>query len=162
VSTSSPRLLCGSREMVRRRAGFTLIEIMIVLAVVSLLAALAINSMLRSRMEANEVSAVGSLRVISSATQAYYNDVTPHTYPVTLAAMGLPTSNPEYVGADIASGTKSGYTLVYNREDAENFTCLANPTTVGRTGDRYFYVDESGRITAKTGGVAGPADPPVE
>lgn len=156
---ASPRpLVCT----MRRRTGFTLVEIMIVIAIVSILAALAIVSMLRSRMNANEMGAIASLRTISSGAQNFYAQASPHTYPSALTDLSTPVSNPPYIDSLLAGGVRQGYTFVYARTDADHYTCRGNPVTPGRTGTRYFYVDETGRITANMTGPAGPTDPFVE
>lgn len=144
------------------RRGFTLVEIMIVVAIVSTLAVLAISSMLRSRMNANEMGAIASLRTISNGAQNFYAQASPHTYPSALSDLVAPVSDPPYIDSVLASGTRQGYTLVYTRTDADHYTCRGNPVTPGRTGNRYFFVDETGRITANMTGPAGPTDPPVE
>ena len=145
-----------------RQRGFTLIEIMIVVAIIATLATLAIASMLRSRMNANEMAAIASLRTISSGAQNDYAQTSPHAYPAALADLGAPSSNPPYLDSVLAAGQKQGYTFVYARTDADHFTCRGSPNTPGRTGARYFYVDETGRITANATGQAGPNDPLVE
>ena len=142
--------------------GFTLVELMVVIAIVATLAALATSSLLRSRMNANEMAAIGGLRVIATGTQNYYARVTPHTYPDSLEDLGPDGSDPPYIDGLLAAGEKQGYTFVYELEDEENYTCRANPSTPGRTGNRYFYVDEEGRITANATEEAGPDDPYIE
>lgn len=135
---------------------------MIVVAIISTLATLAMVSMLRSRMNANELGAIASLRTISSGAQNFYAQISPHAYPTVLADLSTPISNPSYIDSLLAGGVKQGYTFTYLQTDADHFTCRGNPTSPGRTGNRYFFVDETGRITANAAGPAGPADPMVE
>ena len=135
---------------------------MVVVAIVSTLATLAMVSMLRSRMNANEMGAIASLRTISNGAQNYYAQVSPHAYPAALTDLAAPASNPSYIDSVLAAGTRQGYAFTYTWTDADHFTCRGNPTTPGRTGNRYFYVDETGRITANMTGPAGPTDPMVE
>ena len=154
------RRIADQRRCVRR--GFTLIEIMIVIAIIATLAALAMSSMLRSRMNANEVAAIAALRTVSSAAQSYYAQAVPHTYPPTLAALGAPTSDPPYLDDLVAGGSKEGYAFTYVLVDTETYACRAAPQFPGKTGNRYFYVDEKGKMTAGGSDAVGPNDPPVE
>lgn len=144
--------------------GFTLIEIMIVVSIIATLAALAIPIFITARINANETAAIASCNVIYSACQSYYSTVTPPTYPPNLDALGVPASDPPYLSSllAIAPHEKQGYTFVYVLNDSESFSLNANPITLNTTGKRYFFVNESGVIRAKTGGTAGPGDPPVE
>lgn len=135
---------------------------MVVVAIIATLAALAISSMLRSRLNANEMAAITSLRTISTGAQNYYARSSPHTYPEELDDLGAPDSDPPYLDDRLASGEKQGYDFVYELEDEDTYTCRANPKTIGKTGNRYFYVDETGRITANMEEEAGPDDPMVE
>ena len=133
-----------------RQKGFTLIEIIVVIGIISLLAAFAIPQMLRSRMNANELGAMAALRTISDASQAYYNGSNPHTYPANLPA--LSAIYPPYIDYGLANATnagssKQGYYFTYTLIDTEHFTIIAWPVTFGRTGSRNFFVDELGTIT---------------
>jgi len=142
--------------------GFTLVEIMIVLAIVMVLATLAISSALRVRLNANEVAAVASCRTVVTAAQNFYSNAYPHTYPGSLSELIPPTSNPPYLDSVLASGTKQGYRFTYNFVNTESFTLNADPTIPGRTGVRHFYADEEGVIRANADTAAGPNDPAVE
>lgn len=144
------------------RRGFTLIEIMIVVAIVMTLATIAISSVLRARHNANEMAAVASCRTIVSAAQNFYANSYPHAYPSGLTDLVLPLSNPPYIDNVLASGTRQGYTFTYGRIDTESFTLNADPTVSGKTGTRHFFVDESGVIRANAAAQAGPNDPVVQ
>jgi prepilin-type N-terminal cleavage/methylation domain-containing protein len=146
-----------------RKRGFTLIEIMIVRAIISILATLAIPTMLRSRMNANELNAISSLRTISNGCQAFYSNTFPHSYPSELTDLISPTSKPPYIDSVLASGRKQGYDFSYSLIDSESFTLVADPITFGRTGGRHFFVDETGVIRATSEDrVATSSDPAVE
>ncbi len=144
------------------KEGFTLVEIMVVVAVIATLIAIAVPSMLRARVNANEVTAIAGSRAIATGSQNYYNNVTPHTYPSALSSLTTPASDPAYIDPVLASGTRQGYEYTYNLVDAEHFTLSANPTSPGRTGVRYFFVDETGVVRANASGPASATDPPVE
>ena len=137
--------------------GFSLIELLIVVAIILIIAAIAIPNLLRSRMAANEASAVGSLRTLNTASVQYsttygvgfpdaLSDLGPAT-PATSAAADL-------VDSVLASGTKSGYTfdLQPGAVAGDTYTITAIPTTVGTTGQRSFFTDHSGVIRADTTG----------
>jgi len=140
----------------RSRHGFTLVEIMIVVAIISLLAAIAIPNLLRARHNANEAAAIAALRTISTACESFRSAQTPTAYPADLAALSLPT--PPYIDAGLAGATmaataRQGYFFTYARTNVNQYTCTANPAVSGTTGTRVFFVDESGviRLTNATG-----------
>ena len=144
------------------RKGFTLVEIMIVVAVVMTLATLAISSVLRARHNANEMAAVASCRTVVTAAQNFYANSYPHAYPSGLSDLVPPVSNPPYIDTILASGTKQGYTFNYTLVDSETFTLNANPVSAGKTGTRYFFSDESSIIKANPNGPASVNDPVVQ
>lgn len=147
--------------MLRKVSGFTLIEIMVVIGVILIILALALPNMLRSRLNANEIAAIANCRLISNACQSFYTNVMPHAYPRRLSDLIAPTSVPPYIDSLLASGLKQGYRLIFAYVNSEAFTLNANPRTVGKTGIRYFFVDETGVIRANSTGPAGASDPPV-
>ena len=132
----------------KRQSGFTLVEIMIVVAIIALLAAVAIPNLLRSRHNANEAASISSLRTLSSAEESYRAAQTPPAYTDLVTLSG---AVPPYIDATLGGGTKQGYTYVLSNVTANTYTCTASPVTVGVTGTRVFVVDESGVITS--GGV---------
>lgn len=121
-----------------------------VLPVLIIIAAIAIPNLLRSRMAANEATAVGSLRTLYTACVTYYS--TYGTYPAALANLG-PSDNPSAEAADLidmrlVNGQKSGYAFSYlptkyEGEKITAFTIVANPIVSGSTGTRHFYTDET-------------------
>jgi prepilin-type N-terminal cleavage/methylation domain-containing protein len=146
----------------KNKLAFTLVEIMVVVSILSLLAALAIPMMLRNQVNTNEAIAISACRTIVSACQSFYSASIPRAYPATLVELGVagPTG-PAFIDNTLASGAKSGYTFTYNRSSLTSFTLNADPQVPGRTGNRYFYSNETGIITAREGGQAGPGDPSV-
>jgi prepilin-type N-terminal cleavage/methylation domain-containing protein len=145
-----------------KRRGFTLVEIMIVLAIVMTLATLVISSVLRARHNANEMAAIAATKTIVTACQNYYANTLPHTYPASLLDLISPQSDPPYIDSVLAGGTKQGYRFTYTFVDSESFTLNADPAVVGKTGTRYFFANESGIIKANQSGQASSADPAVE
>jgi type IV pilus assembly protein PilA len=153
--------------MRNRHKGFSLIELLIVVAIILIIAAIAIPNLLRSRMAANEASAVGSLRTINTSLVTYNS--TYGGFPVgncisvlAPAAGGGAASatNADLIDAVLATGTKSGYTFTCNGIDADGdgrgdtYTIVADPVTRGTTGQRGFFTDQSGVIRANPTGTA--------
>ena len=152
-------------RLFRNRKGFTLVEIMIVVAIIALLAAIAIPNLLRARHNANETGAIGAMRTLSTAMESFRAAQTPPTYPANLAA--LSAAVPPYVGGTLAAanaaGTaRQGYFYTYALTNANAFTLQGTPATVGTTGTRRFFVDQSGVIRANALGPATAASPEIQ
>ena len=146
----------------KTRRGFTLVEIMIVVAIVMTLATLAISSVLRARQNANEMAAVASCRTIATAAQNFYANSYRHAYPSSLSDLVLPISSPPYIDSVLASGTKQGYGFTYVFVNTESFNLNADPVVSGKTGTRHFFCDETNVIRANPIGQAGADDPVVQ
>jgi len=138
----------------RNRGGFTLVEIMIVIAIVIVLITFGVPNILRSRVIANEAAAVGNLKALNNALQMYH--INNEFFPAGLE--DLANSTPPYIEPTLASGTKQGYEYVYNLAESDHFTVNANPTNTGLLKGKYFYMDESGSIHYNPSAVAGPED----
>ncbi|OGX28130.1 MAG: hypothetical protein A3F87_03085 [Omnitrophica WOR_2 bacterium RIFCSPLOWO2_12_FULL_51_24] len=126
------------------RPGFTLVEIMIVIAVIALLAAVSIPVFLRARIQADETSAIASLRTISTACVGYRSIQSPLTYPNSLNELSITT--PPYIDQILGSGAKEGYNFTYTLVSPDQYTVTASPVTPNVTGIRIFFLDESGVI----------------
>ena len=141
-----------------RKRGFTLVEIMIVVAIIVLLAAIAIPNLLRARLNANEAAAIAAMKTLSTAMESYRAAQTPPTYPACLTIMD--TATPPYIDSVLGSGNKSGYTFTLSA-GTNTFTVTATPQTENVTGSRQFFVDESGVVRAAATNVSA-GSPPIE
>jgi len=140
--------------MRNKQKGFSLIELLIVVAIILIIAAIAIPNLLRSRMAANEASAVGSMRTINTACVTY-SSTYGTGFPAALA--NLAPANPATAAAAdlidqvLAGKQKSGYAFVYAAGAAvggviPTYTLNADPISRGTTGQRGFFTDQSGVI----------------
>lgn len=141
----------------KKRAGFTLVEIMIVVAIIALLAAIAIPNLLRARLNANESAAIAAMQTISTAAQSY-RSANP-TYPLALGSLSGAT--PPYIDSVLGSGAKQGYSFSL-LGSTNSFTATGGPQTVGTTGSRYFFVDESGVVRYSASATATGTSTPIE
>ena len=158
-----------------KQKGFSLIELLIVVAIILIIAAIAIPNLLRSKMAANEGSAVATLRTLNTSALLY--STTFSTLPPDLASMGPDASTgstPTASGADLidsvmaggvagakpAAGikvaNKSGYTITYvpTGTPVTTYTLTAVPQSYNGTGFRSFFTDETGVIRANATGAA--------
>ena len=133
------------RILNHRNGGFTLVEIMIVVAIIALLAAIAIPNLLRARHNANEGAAIGAMHTLVSACESFRAAQTPPVYPANLAA--LSAANPPYVDATLtAAAGRQGYNYTYALVNANQYTLNAAPLQAGVSGTRGFFADETGVI----------------
>jgi type IV pilus assembly protein PilA len=163
--------------MRRKERGFSLIELLIVVAIILVIAAVAIPNLLRSRMSANEASAIASLRTILTSEIVYSSSYTVG-FAANLTSLsdgGAPANcTPPAVPAaasaclidsTLASGTKSGYLFTYaataNGGVNNTYALNADPLNTGVSGQRHFYTDDTDVLRVNGTGVASPSDPPL-
>jgi type IV pilus assembly protein PilA len=145
------------RHRTLEEAGFTLVELLIVMSVILILMTLAIPQMQKVIKRGNETSAIQSLRTLNSMEGQYNSQFPTHGFSCSLASMGgkagsgAPTAEAaQLIADDLASGNKAGYTFaitnctkttVNNQDQITSYEVTAVPNTVGKTGDRGFCTD---------------------
>jgi type IV pilus assembly protein PilA len=152
---------CGRAASQR---GFSLIELLIVVAIILIIAAIAIPSLLKSKMMANESSAVESVRTITTAENAYAATCPDTGFSATLVELntGAICAGGQNILDDILGASdpsfKSGYQFTYGATAVGNintaFTISGTPSTVGVTGQRGFFSDQTDVIRYTTNGSA--------
>jgi type IV pilus assembly protein PilA len=161
----------------RKQKGFSLIELLIVVAIILIIAAIAIPNLLRSRIAANEASAVGSVRTINTAEVTYAATYPTQGFATSLCVLGGTGTSASSAAAllldDVLGGCtdggtpgspnkKSGYQFYVTPSGTTTpiptYEVNAGPVVVDQTGKRYFYSNASGVIRYNTSATAGSAD----
>jgi len=154
--------------MRNKQKGFSLIELLIVVAIILIIAAIAIPNLLRARIAANEASAVSSLRTMNTACITY--DTSYNVYPTALTNLAPVASGttPTSTSADLLDAVltttpfqKSGYTFGFTAGGGTTYSINATPMTVNTTGVRQFYTDQTGVIHQNTGAAATSSSSPL-
>jgi prepilin-type N-terminal cleavage/methylation domain-containing protein len=165
--------------MKRREEGFTLVELLMVVAIIGILASMAITGLLRARSAANEVSAIGSLRTITSGEVVYSATCAQGNYAVdlTVLAANPPMSPIPFLPPDLTNAVivqKSGYRITLAPSlgsvagtvndcngvaTRTGFYATAIPTTFGTSGNRSFATLSPTNVIWQTFSVIPPAEP---
>jgi len=150
----------------RRQRGFSLIELLIVVAIILIIAAIAIPNLLRARMAANESSAVGSTRTINTAEITYNSSFPTVGFTATLANLGgtatpcvAATNTACLIDSVLSGGTKSGYLFTMGTgattgTPQPSYNVFARPQIPNQTGSRYFCSFEDAVVRYSSASIA--------
>jgi type IV pilus assembly protein PilA len=158
----------------RREGGFSLIELLIVVAVILVVAAIAIPSMTHAKMAANEAAAASALRTLATE-EANYDAAWSSGFSPSLAALGPPPpgnvaspSNADMVDSVLASGLRGGYQFIYTpvipaggTGVATGYQVNANPISPGITGEWFYFMDQTNVIRHNYGSPADVTSLPI-
>jgi type IV pilus assembly protein PilA len=151
-------IVAGGRKVMSRQRGFSLIELLIAVVIILIVAAIAIPNLMRSRLAANESSAVATLHAMNTS-EIVYSSTYGKGYSADLTSLGglcSITKAPTSAAACLLDGvlandpaTKSGYVFTYNSSGDDfvgTYTLTGGPVSAGATGQRHFFTDQTGVI----------------
>jgi len=139
----------------RNQKGFSLIELLLVVAVILIISAIAVPNFLRSRVRANEASAVASLRVINTAAITYSITYPDLGFPAQLSILGgvnpcsVSSTQSCLIDDVLAQGAKAGYSFAWTGDGAVpsvSFAVTGIPQTIGASGQNMYCSDQTGVI----------------
>ena len=129
-----------------RRRGFSLIELLIVVAIILIIITIALPKLSRARMQSQEVAAIAAIRTLHTAQVQYYS--TYNRFATSLAELGPPASGSanasaaDLIGNDLSGGDKSGYKFTLTGNQG-GYVINASPVAFNSSGSRTFYSDQT-------------------
>jgi type IV pilus assembly protein PilA len=149
-------MLLSLRKRRASQRGFSLIELLIVIAIILIILSIALPQMSKSRMHAQEMAAIAEIGTIQKAQVQYYSQF--GQYATALTQLGPPASSgaaegPQAAGlipASLANGSGSGFTFTLTATPT-GYALTAVPKAFGSTGRRTFYSDQTGIIRENWG-----------
>jgi type IV pilus assembly protein PilA len=154
-----------------KKRGFSLIELLIVVTIILIIAAIAIPNLMRNKIQANETAAVGAMRTLNESVLLYMNAY--GGFPHALSDLGpgsggaASSANADMIDSVLASSVKSGYKFTYAAVATDpagnvlSYTITATPVVPGSTGQRSFFTDQSGTIRSTSNGTADATSTPL-
>ena len=163
IDVNKPAARENESHMRNAQKGFSLIELLIVVAIILIIAAIAIPNFLHSKIAANQSSAVGSMRSLNTACVSYSTSY--GQFPTSLTDLGpigsggtTSSTSADLIDSVLASGSKSGYTFVYTAGASnQSYSVTATPIILGSSGQNMYFTDQSGVIRFDTSGAGAAA-----
>jgi type IV pilus assembly protein PilA len=151
-------------KLMTTKKGFTLVEIMIVVAIIGLLAAIAIPNLLRARINANDAAVQGDLRAFSTAAETFFAAQNPNSYAADAGAMSAPAGGgPAYIDTTWNAATggtlvKHGHTLTYVVDAANGSSYSMHAVFIQNQSVNDYCIDQTGVLYTETAAATGVAD----